>query len=62
MLNHIGETDAAARIQGGLLAVLATPARTTRDLGGSATTTEFADAICRALQSESPTPNPESRP
>jgi isocitrate dehydrogenase (NAD+) len=61
MLNHIGETDTAARIQGALFAVLATPARTTRDLGGSATTTEFADAICRALQSESPTPNPESR-
>jgi isocitrate dehydrogenase (NAD+) len=58
MLDHIGETAAARRIHGALLAVLATPARTTRDLGGRATTTEFADAICRELGSESPVPGP----
>ena len=49
MLDHIGETGAASRIYAALLAVLATPARATRDLGGRATTTEFADAICREL-------------
>jgi isocitrate dehydrogenase (NAD+) len=58
MLDHIGETEAATRIHRALLAVLATPAHTTRDLGGSATTTEFADAICRELGSASPVPNP----
>jgi isocitrate dehydrogenase (NAD+) len=62
MLDHIGETDAAARIHGALLAVLATPARTTRDLGGSATTTEFADAIRRELQPGAPRPTPAARP
>jgi len=58
MLDHIGETGAAARIHAALVAVLATPARTTRDLGGTATTTGFADAICRELTAQPQTPNP----
>lgn len=58
MLDYIGEPDAAARIQAALLRVLATPARRTRDLGGSAGTTEFADAICNELIRQSPIPNP----
>jgi isocitrate dehydrogenase (NAD+) len=62
MLDHIGETGAAARIHAALVAVLATPARTTRDLGGAATTTGFADAICRELTAQSPAPNPSSLP
>jgi isocitrate dehydrogenase (NAD+) len=49
MLEHIGETEAAANIYAALVRVLATPARTTRDLGGSASTTEFTDAIVQAL-------------
>jgi isocitrate dehydrogenase (NAD+) len=49
MLEHIGETAAAGRIEAALFRALATPARTTRDLGGSASTTEFADAIVQAL-------------
>ena len=49
MLHHIGEPSAAGRIESALLRVLATPARTTRDLGGAATTTEFAEAICEEL-------------
>ncbi|HKY21868.1 MAG TPA: isocitrate/isopropylmalate dehydrogenase family protein [Vicinamibacterales bacterium] len=49
MLHHIGEPSAAARIQAALVSVLATPERTTRDLGGKATTTEFAHAIVQAL-------------
>jgi isocitrate dehydrogenase (NAD+) len=60
MLDHIGETGAAARIHAALLAVLATPARTTRDLGGRATTSGFADAICRELTAQPQTPNPPS--
>jgi isocitrate dehydrogenase (NAD+) len=49
MLDYIGETAAAARIEAALVRALATPARTTRDLGGSASTTEFTDAIVQAL-------------
>jgi isocitrate dehydrogenase (NAD+) len=49
MLRHIGEWEAATRIEAALLTVLATPERTTRDLGGKATTDEFARAIVQAL-------------
>ena len=49
MLDHIGESAAARRIEGALYRVLATPERTTRDLGGKASTTEFAHAIVQAL-------------
>src|SRR5918995_539276 len=41
MLDHIGESAAARRIERALVRVLATPERTTRDLGGKASTTEF---------------------
>ena len=50
MLDYIGESAAARRIHAALLRVLATPERTTRDLGGKASTTEFARAIVQALQ------------
>jgi isocitrate dehydrogenase (NAD+) len=49
MLDHIGESAAARRIESALYTVLATPERTTRDLGGRASTTEFAHAIVQAL-------------
>jgi isocitrate dehydrogenase (NAD+) len=49
MLDHIGESPAARRIEAALFRVLATPERTTRDLGGKASTTEFAHAIVQAL-------------
>jgi isocitrate dehydrogenase (NAD+) len=49
MLRHVGEFEAAARIENALFQVLATPERTTRDLGGKATTDEFAHAIVQAL-------------
>jgi len=49
MLDHIGESAAARRIEAALVRVLATPERTTRDLGGKASTTEFAHAIVLAL-------------
>jgi isocitrate dehydrogenase (NAD+) len=49
MLDHIGESTAARRIDAALVQVLATPERTTRDLGGRASTTEFAHAIVQAL-------------
>jgi isocitrate dehydrogenase (NAD+) len=49
MLHHIGEGEAAARIRRALTAAIANPATRTRDLGGTATTTSFADAICAVL-------------
>jgi len=50
MLDHIGESAAARRIESALVRVLATPERTTRDLGGKASTTEFTHAIVQSLE------------
>ena len=49
MLDHLGEHDAAARIRAALTRVLTTGGLRTRDLGGTASTTEFAGAIAREL-------------
>lgn len=49
MLQHIGERDAAQRIQAALERVLSEGEIITRDLGGRATTLEFTEAIIRAL-------------
>jgi isocitrate dehydrogenase (NAD+) len=49
MLRHIGEREAAERIMTALGAVLRTGAARTRDLGGSASTMEFADAVAQVL-------------
>src|SRR5690606_16744084 len=48
MLRHIGEDAIADRVTGALHAVLEGRVRT-RDLGGSASTREFTEAICRRL-------------
>ena len=50
MLDHIGEQEAAVRIRAALDTVLTDGAVRTRDLGGTASTTEFTDAICRRIQ------------
>jgi isocitrate dehydrogenase (NAD+) len=50
MLDHIGERETSVRIRSALDTVLTGGAVRTRDLGGSASTTEFADAICQQLQ------------
>jgi isocitrate dehydrogenase (NAD+) len=47
MLRHIGEGEKADRIVTALAAVLAEGRVRTRDLGGTASTIEFTDAICR---------------
>ncbi len=49
MLEHLGEAAAAARLLGALGDVCRSGPRT-RDLGGSATTTEVADAIVGQLR------------
>jgi isocitrate dehydrogenase (NAD+) len=50
MLDHIGERARAERIRAALLRVLRDGGVRTRDLGGTATTTEFTDAICREIE------------
>jgi isocitrate dehydrogenase (NAD+) len=50
MLDHLGERVASARIRAALDRVLTDGVIRTRDLGGTATTTEFTDAICRQLE------------
>jgi len=49
MLRHIGEQSAADRIEAALNKILEKREKVTRDLGGSASTTEFTDAIIAAL-------------
>jgi isocitrate dehydrogenase (NAD+) len=49
MLRHIDEGPAADRIMQALAGVLTTGAVRTRDLGGSASTLEFADAVVREM-------------
>jgi isocitrate dehydrogenase (NAD+) len=53
MLDHLGEREASERIRAALTRVLTDGTTRTRDLGGTASTTDFTDAICRALQSGS---------
>jgi isocitrate dehydrogenase (NAD+) len=49
MLRHIGETAAAVRVKAALDRVLSAGEVRTRDLGGTASTTEFTLALCRAI-------------
>jgi isocitrate dehydrogenase (NAD+) len=49
MLNHLHEEAIAERIKGAYNAVLAEGKSLTRDLGGSATTSQFADAVIAKL-------------
>jgi isocitrate dehydrogenase (NAD+) len=49
MLRHLEETAVAERVMAALDTVLADGRVRTRDLGGTATTTEFAQAICQKV-------------
>jgi isocitrate dehydrogenase (NAD+) len=50
LLDHIGEGERARRIREALDRVLGAGAIRTRDLGGTASTTEFTEAICREIE------------
>src|SRR4030095_11347503 len=50
LLDHIGCSKESASIRAALDRVLGTGQVRTRDLGGTATTTEFTDAICREIE------------
>ncbi len=49
MLEHLGETAAAARIEAAIVHVVSEQRLLTRDLGGSCTTTELTEALVRAI-------------
>ena len=49
MLDHLGETSAATRLRRAITATMRDAGIRTRDLGGSATTREFGDAVAARL-------------
>ncbi len=49
MLRHLRELAAATQVEKALLAVYAKGGARTGDLGGSASTTQFTDAVCAAM-------------
>jgi isocitrate dehydrogenase (NAD+) len=51
MLRHLGEFDAALKIRNGLERVYRKRENLTRDIGGNAGTSEFADSIIEAMES-----------
>ena len=53
MLRHLGEHDAAIKIRNALERVYRDREKLTRDIGGKAGTSEFADSIIEAMESES---------
>jgi isocitrate dehydrogenase (NAD+) len=55
MLRHVGEQAAAERVEGAIRAVIAEGRTVTYDLGGTAGTSQFADAIVARLESVAPT-------
>ncbi len=54
MLEHLGEFDAAERVMKAIEHVTADPSLHTRDLGGTATTSQVTDAVCRELAARTP--------
>jgi isocitrate dehydrogenase (NAD+) len=51
MLRHLGEQDAADQVKYAVHAVFRDGKHITRDMGGTASTNEFADAVIEAMQS-----------
>lgn len=49
MLDHLDEHDAAARLRHGIRAAIVEDGVRTRDLGGTATTSQFGDAVTRRV-------------
>jgi isocitrate dehydrogenase (NAD+) len=51
LLDHIGQREAASRLRSGTLAAIADPATRTGDVGGSANTEQFTDAVIASMAS-----------
>jgi isocitrate dehydrogenase (NAD+) len=58
MLRHLGEYEAALKIRNALENVYRTREKLTRDVGGKAGTSEFADFIIEAMESGAPIQSP----
>jgi isocitrate dehydrogenase (NAD+) len=56
MLRHLGEQDAANKIRRAIEIVYTDKQHLTRDMGGKASTTEFADAMVAAIESQRTAP------
>ena len=50
MLRHIGEADVASRVEGAIGRLYREGAHLTRDVGGTASTTEFTDAVIGIME------------
>jgi tartrate dehydrogenase/decarboxylase/D-malate dehydrogenase len=50
LLEHLGETETARRLMQAVETITADPAMHTRDLGGTATTTQVTAAVCALLE------------
>jgi isocitrate dehydrogenase (NAD+) len=50
MLRHIGEVDASLRLQNAIEQVYRERKQLTSDVGGTASTSEFSDAVCAAVK------------
>ena len=50
MLRHIGEVDASMRLQAAIESCIAKENALTSDVGGTASTSQFTDAVCAALK------------
>ncbi|MGZ4834742.1 MAG: isocitrate dehydrogenase (NAD(+)) [Terriglobales bacterium] len=59
MLRHLGESDAAWRIRTAIEKVYRDKSTRTRDVGGTAGTSQFADAVIEAMQCEPESTAPE---
>jgi len=53
MLRHLGEHDAALKIRNALEKVYRNREKLTRDVGGKAGTSEFADSVIEAMEADS---------
>ena len=49
MLDHVGETGAADQVRRAIVATIVADRVRTRDLGGTASTKEFGDAVARRV-------------
>src|SRR5882724_4840283 len=56
MLRHLGEHEAALKIRNAIDEVYKDRSKLTRDVGGSVGTSEFADAIIQAMETQSSAP------
>jgi len=56
MLRHLGEHDAAQKVRAAIDHVYRDHTKLTRDIGGTAGTSEFADAVIEAIEKQTPAP------